>query len=132
MFRKIEEELTSNVRRSTVANFKAEFHEQYDEEMNICLPESHLKLSKPSHLKMSKPHANVVSFDDNVAYLSTSMNLYERNEQFFYEQNSYLTDRTVQTLAPLYNIDLKMAGLCWSVNLNCYKYNTLCQPSSSL
>ena len=43
--------------------------------MNICLLES--------HLKMSKPYANVVSFDENVSYLSTSMNLYERNEQFF-------------------------------------------------
>ena len=58
-----------------MANLKAEFHEQYDEEMNICLPEG--------HLKMSKPHANVVSFDENVSYLSTSTNLYERNEQFF-------------------------------------------------
>ena len=64
-----------------MANLKTEFHEQYDEEMNICLLES--------HLKMSKSHANVVNFDENVSYLSTSMNLYERNEQFFYEQNSY-------------------------------------------
>ena len=103
----------------------AEFDEQYDEEMNIRLLES--------HLKMSKPRANVVSFDGNVSYLSTSMNLYERNEHFFYEQNSYWTDRTVQTLASLYNINLKMAGLCWSDNPNCcYKYNTLCQPRSSL
>ena len=38
---------------------------------------------------MSKSHANVVSFDENVSYLLTSMNLYERNEQFFYERNSY-------------------------------------------
>ena len=67
--------MTSNVRLSTVANLKAEFHEQYDEEMNICLLET--------HLKMSKPHANVVSFDENVYYLSTAMNLYERNEPFF-------------------------------------------------
>ena len=52
-----------------MASLKAEFHEQYDEEMNIGLLES--------HLKMSKPHANVVSFDENVSYLSTSMNLYE-------------------------------------------------------
>ena len=58
-----------------MANLKAEFHEQYDEETNICLLES--------HLKMSKPHVNVVSFDENVSYLSTSMNLYERNKQFF-------------------------------------------------
>ena len=81
MFRYIKEELISNVQLSTMANLKAEFHEQYDEEMNICLLES--------HLKMSKPHVNVVSFDENVSYLSTSMNLYERNKQFFYEQNSY-------------------------------------------
>ena len=59
-----------------MANLKAEFHEQYDEEMNICLLES--------HLKMSKPHANAVSFDENVSYLSTSMNLYERNKQSFF------------------------------------------------
>ena len=38
-----------------MANLKAEFHEQYDEEMNICLLES--------HLKMSKCHAKAVSFD---------------------------------------------------------------------
>ena len=41
----------------------AEFDEKYDEEMNICLLES--------HLKMSKPRVNVVSFDGNVSYLST-------------------------------------------------------------
>ena len=61
--------MTSNVRLSTMANLKAEFHEQYDEEMNICLLES--------HLKMIKSHANVVSFDGNESYLWTSMNLYE-------------------------------------------------------
>ena len=66
-----------------MANLKAEFREhltrpcgiKYDEDMNICLLES--------QLEMSKSHANVVSFDENVSYLSTSMNLYERNEQFF-------------------------------------------------
>ena len=47
-----------------------------DEEMKICLLES--------HLKMSKSHVNVVSFVKNVSYLSTSMNLYERNEHFFF------------------------------------------------
>ena len=67
--------MTSNVRLSTVANLKTGFHEQYDKEMNICFLES--------HLKMSKPHANVVSFDKNVSYLSTSTNLHERKEQFF-------------------------------------------------
>ena len=72
--------MTSNVRLSTMANLKAEFHEhltrprgdKYDEEMNICLLES--------RLEVSKSHANVVSFDENVSYFFTSMNLYERNE----------------------------------------------------
>ena len=70
-----------DVRLSTMANLKAEFHEhltrpgvKYDEDMSICLLES--------DLKMSKSHANVVSFDGNVCYLSTSMNLYERKEHF--------------------------------------------------
>ena len=71
-----------NVRLSTMANLKAEFRERltcpcgikYDEEMNICLLES--------QLEMRKSHANVVSFDENVSYLLTSMNLYERNEHF--------------------------------------------------
>ena len=53
--------MTSNVQLSTMANFKAEFHEQYDKETNICLLES--------HLKMSKSHANVVSFDENVLFV---------------------------------------------------------------
>ena len=52
-------------------DLKAEFHEHltrlrgvnYDEEMNICLLES--------RLEMSKSHANVVSFDENVSYLLT-------------------------------------------------------------
>ena len=65
--------MTSNVRLSTMANLKAEFHEHltrprgvyYDEEMNTCLLNY------------------VVSFDENVSYLPTSMNLYERNEHFF-------------------------------------------------
>ena len=47
---------------------------KYDKEINICLLES--------RLKMGKSHANVVSFDENVSYLLTSMNLYERNEHF--------------------------------------------------
>ena len=64
-----------------MANLKAKFHEhltrsgvKYDEEISICLLES--------RLEMSKSHANVVSFDENVSYLLTSMNLYERNEHF--------------------------------------------------
>ena len=54
---------------------------KYDKEIYICLLEN--------DLKMSKYHANVVSFDENVSYLSTSMNLYERIEQYFYERNSF-------------------------------------------
>ena len=67
--------MTSNVRISTMANLKAEFHEhltcpfiKYNKEMSIWLLES--------DLKMSKSHANVVSVDENVSYLSTSMNLF--------------------------------------------------------
>ena len=57
-----------------MANFKAEFHEhlsrrsvEYDEEISTCLLES--------DLKMRKYHASVVSFDENVSYLSTIMSL---------------------------------------------------------
>ena len=50
---------------------------------------------------MSKSHANVVSYDENVSCLSTSMNLYERNEQFF--MNKTAIELTGQTLAPFYN-----------------------------
>ena len=50
----------------------------------------------------------MVSFDENMSYLSTLMNLYERNEQFFYEQNSYI-ELTGKTLAPSYNVNLDMA-----------------------
>ena len=47
--------------------------------------------------------------------------------------NKTAIELTGQTLAQLYNINLKVAGLCWSDNPNyCYKYNTLCQPCSSL
>ena len=90
--------MTSNARLSNIANWKAEFHEhltrprgvKYDEEMNICLLE---------RLEMSKSHANVVRFDENVSYLLTSMNLYERNEHFF--MNETAIELTGQTLAPL-------------------------------
>ena len=64
--------------------------------MNIWLVHAALNMTEMNicWLEMSKSHANVVSFDENVSYLLTSMNLYERNEHFFYEQNSYGTDRT--------------------------------------
>ena len=73
----------------TMANLKAEFYEHltrpgvynnYDEEMNICLLEI--------DLKMESDHANVVSFDENVSYMSTSMNFYERKEQFSMNETS--------------------------------------------
>ena len=65
-----------------MAKLRAEFQQhltsphgiKYDEEINICLLES--------KLEMGKSHANVVSFDENVSYLLTSMNLYEWNEHF--------------------------------------------------
>ena len=64
--------MTLNVRLSTMANLKAEFHEhlthpcvKYDEDMNICLLES--------DLKMRKSHANLVSFEEKVSYLSISI-----------------------------------------------------------
>ena len=63
MFRKIEVELASYVRISTMANSKAEFHEHLtrpgvknDQEMSICFLESDLS------------HVNVVSFDENVSF----------------------------------------------------------------
>ena len=59
--------------------------------MKICLLES--------RLEMSKSHANVVSFHENVSYLLTSMNLYERNEHFF--MNETAIELTGLTLAPL-------------------------------
>ena len=62
-----------------------------DEEMRIWLLES--------DLNMSKSHANVVGFDENVSYLSTSMNLYKRNEHFF--MNETAIELAGQTLAPL-------------------------------
>ena len=52
-----------------------------------------------SDLKMSKSHANVVSFDENVSYLSTSTNLYERKEHFFMNETAIAL--MGQTLAPL-------------------------------
>ena len=55
-----------------MANLKAECHKhltrrgfKYDEEMSFSFLES--------DLKMSKSHANVVSFEGNVSYLSTLM-----------------------------------------------------------
>ena len=52
---------------------------------------------------MSKFHSNAVRFDDNVSYLSTSMNLYERNEHSFFLMNETAIELTEQILAPLYN-----------------------------
>ena len=78
--------------------WKAGFHEhltrpgvKYDEEKSVCLLES--------DLKMSKSHANVVSLDENVSYLSTSMNLCERRNIFF--MNETAIELAGETLAPL-------------------------------
>jgi len=83
-----------------MANLKAEFHEhlscpgvQNDQEMCICLLES--------DLKMIKSHANVVSFDENVSYSSTLMNLNERKEQLLMNETAL---KTAQTSTPLYDI----------------------------
>ena len=80
-------ELTWNVRISTMANLRAEFHEhltrqgvENDQEMCICLLER--------DLQMSESHANVVSFDENVSYSSTLMNLYERNKHFLMNETA--------------------------------------------
>ena len=51
---------------------------------------------------MESDYANVVSFDENVSYMSTSMNFYERKEQF--PMNETAIELSGQTLAPLYNI----------------------------
>ena len=48
---------------------------------------------------VSKSHANVVSFDENVSYLATSMSLCERNEHFFINETAI--ELAGQTLAPL-------------------------------
>ena len=39
----------------------------------------------------------MVSFDENVSYLSTSINLYERNEHFFFFKNETANELTGQT-----------------------------------
>ena len=79
-------ELTSNVRISTTANLSAEFHEhltrpgvQNDQEMSTCLLEP----------------TNVVSFDENVSYSETLMNLYERNEHFSTNETRTNTDTII-------------------------------------
>ena len=85
-----------------MANMNAERHEhltrpgvKYDEEMNICLLESDLSRND------RKSHANVVRFVENVSYMSTSTNLYQRKEQFVF-MNETAIEEPGQTLAPLY------------------------------
>ena len=68
---------------------------------------------------MTKTNAYVVSFDENVSYLSTSMNLYEQNEHFFMNETTInLTGQTSHhdIIISFYNSvtehrNLKMAGL---------------------
>ena len=61
-----------------MANLKAEFHEHLTRPRGV-----YYDMFAGNRLEMSKSHANVVSLDENVSYLLTSMNLYERNEHFF-------------------------------------------------
>ena len=62
--------------------------------MSICssTPQAHGGYINSSLLesdpKMSKSHANVVSFDENVSYLSAMTNLYERNEHFLMSETA--------------------------------------------
>ena len=80
-----------------MANLKAEFYEhlscpgvQNDQEMCICLLES--------DLKMINSHANVVSFDQNVSYSLTVMNLYERNEQLLMNETAIENRANIGTI----------------------------------
>jgi len=76
-----------------MANLKAEFHEhlsrpgvQNDQEMCICL------------LEVIKSRANVVSFDKNVSYSSTLVNLYERNEQLLMNETAIENRTNIGTM----------------------------------
>ena len=80
-----------------MANLKAEFQEhlsrpgiQNDQEMCICL--------LASDLKMIKSHTNVVSFDENVSYSLTLMNLYERNEQLLMNETAIENRTNIGTI----------------------------------
>jgi len=63
---------------------------QNDQEMCICL--------LASDLKMIKSHAYVVSFDENVSYSSTLMNLYERNEQLLMNKTAIENRTNIGTI----------------------------------
>jgi len=85
-----------------MANLKTEFHEhlsrpgvQNDQEMCIFLLES--------DLRMIKSHANVVSFDKNVSYSPTLMNLNEQNEQLLMNETAIENRTNIGTII-LYNI----------------------------
>ena len=47
---------------------------------------------------MSKCHANVVSFDENVSYSSTFLNLYEQNEQFLMNETAIENKTNIGTI----------------------------------
>ena len=51
-----------------------------------------------SDLRMIKSHADVVSFDDNVSYSSTLMNLYERNEQLLMNETAIENRTNINTI----------------------------------
>ena len=90
----------------TMANLIAEFHEhltcpgvKYGEETSICLLES--------DPKMSKSHANVVSFYENVSYLSNSVKLYEGKEHFFMNETAIeLTEQTLHLTLKIFYLEL--------------------------
>ena len=94
-----------------MANLKTELQEpltrpgvKHDEEMSICssTPQAHGGFINSSllesDLKMSKSHANVVSFDENVSYLSTMMNLYERNEHILMNETAIENRTNIGTI----------------------------------
>ena len=51
-----------------------------------------------SDLKVSKSYANVVTFDENVSYSSTVMNLYERNEQYLMNETAIENRANIGTI----------------------------------
>ena len=81
-------ELTSSVRISTMANLKAEFHE------HLTRPGVQNDQRVAFVCRKVTWKANVVSFDENVSYSSTLMNLYERNELFTFLMNETVIENS--------------------------------------
>jgi len=51
-----------------------------------------------SDLQLIKSHANVVSFDENVSYSLTLMNLYERNEHLLMKETAIENRTNIGTI----------------------------------